>query len=442
MASISDSIHSISDRIQKYRKTLIAAAAFFLALFFCVVFWKMRSSDNPLATSGWLYWGVGCFLLFSGCFCKNRNCRFSLSAGGILLLYPGLFCRNHYDGFFYAWMGLITLDLLGIFWFRRKKILFVILCNLLPVLIFCAGVVIWFNLEYFGRTMKASEYPCRPDADLGYVHVENRKIQCTLYHYWTRVLSTQMTLDPRGRRITPEYPPGQEMIFIGCSFTEGALLSDQDTLPYRIGKLSQRRVFNLGVSGYGIHQFQRMLELKSPWEKQIPADCAPSCIIYIGMTGHVNRIAHSKLPAYQLKNGQSTFVGSKNTDSFFLFDFISHGLIHNFLGIFLQASLFNRDPSLPDIRLYTASVSRCAELLKSRYPDSRFMVLYHDWDHDDVTETILQQLKEKQIQVILVSSLVKKQLSDPVYRIPYDGHPSALCWEEAAPELIKRIYRK
>lgn len=108
----------------------------------------------------------------------------------------------------------------------------------------------------------------------------------------------------------------------------------------------------------------------------------------------------------------------------------------DFLGIFLQAGLFNRDPSLPDIRLYTASVARCAELLKSRYPDSRFMVLYHDRDHDDATETILQQLKEKQIHGVFVSSPVKEPFSDPVYRIPCDGHPSALCWKEgAAPEL-------
>ena len=45
--------------------------------------------------------------------------------------------------------------------------------------------------------------------------------------------------------------------------------------------------------------------------------------------------------------------------------------------------------------------------------------------------------RKKQILVIPVSSLMKKPLSDPVYIIPYDGHPSAQCWKEAASELWK-----
>ena len=422
--------------LQKYRKYLIPAASLCLILFSLVVFRKITVSDKPLATSGWLYWAAGAFLVFLGCSCRNRNCRFGLASIGILLLYPGLFCRNHYDGFIYAWLGLIALILLGIFWARGRKMLFVVLCNLLPVVIFLAGTVVWFNLEYFGRTAKSSEYPCRQDPDLGYVHVENRKINTVLYHFWKTVLSSQMTLDSLGRRITPDNPPGQEIVFIGCSFAEGALLSDQDTLPYRIGELSGRKVLNLGVSGYGIHQFQRMLELNGPWDRQVPVR-DPSHIIYLGMTGHVSRIVNSSLPAYELKAGRSIFVNNKAAGSSALPDFIKNAFRQNFLGILLMAKITNQEPSIRDIQLYTASISQCAEMLKKKYPNSRFSVLFHDSLHDASEKTILQILKQQHIPVIRVSSLVKKSLSDPVYKIPYDGHPSAQCWKEAAPELMK-----
>ena len=422
--------------LQKYRKYLIPAAVLGFALFTWLVIRKMTLSDNPLATSGWLYWAGGAVLVFIGCTCKNRNLRFGLAAAGILLLYPGLFLRNHYDGFIYAWLGLIVLIIVGIFWVRGRKIPFVILCNLLPIVIFLAGVVGWSNLEYFGRTAKSSEYPCRQDPLLGYVHVENRKIHTVLYHYWKKVLDSHMTLDSRGRRITPDNPAGQEIIFIGCSFTEGALLSDQETLPYRIGELSGRKVLNLGVSGYGIHQFQRMLELNEPWDRQVPRG-DPAHIIYLGMAGHVSRIVNSGLPAYELKAGRSVFVNKKTTEQNSMFDFIKNGFRQNFLGILLLARLSNQKPSMQDIQLYTASISQCADMLKKKYPNSRFSVLFHDSLQDASEETVLQILEKQHIPVIRVSSLLKKPLSDPIYKIPYDGHPSAQCWKEAAPKLWK-----
>ena len=423
--------------LRKYRKYLIPAAVLLLMVFFGVVIRKMTFSDKPLATSGWLYWSSGAFLVFLGCCVQNRNGRFGLIAGGILLLYPGLFCRNHYDGFAYAWLGIIALNVLGILWARGRKILFVILCNLLPVMIFLFAVVAWFNLEYLGRTSKASEYPCRRDPELGYVHVENRKINIALYHFWKKVLSAPMTLDKLGRRITPENPSGREIIFMGCSFAEGALLADEDTLPFRIGQLSGRKVLNLGVSGYGIHQFQRMLELNEPWDRRTPG-CTPSHIIYLGMTGHVPRIANSALPAYELKNGRSVFV-RRESEGFSLAGFLKNGLRNNFLGILLVARLTDRKMSVRDMELYTASIARCAELLKKKYPQSRFTVLYHDSRHDADTESILLRLKQFRIPVIPVSSLVQDKLDQPKYKIPYDGHPSALCWKEAAPGLWKII---
>ena len=426
------------DPIRRYRKYLIPAGALALLLFFAWVIRRMTFSDNPAATSGWLFWGSGAYLIFLGCCLKNRHARFGLAALGVLLLYPGLFCRNHYDGFAYAWLGLIALNLMGIFYFRGwKKSVFVVLCNVLPVLVFLACVVAWFNLEYLGRTSKASEFTCKRSPELGYVHVENKKIRIALYHFWKKILSAPMTLDALGRRITPDNPPGNEIIFIGCSFTEGALLSDEETLPYRIGELSGRRVLNLGVSGYGIHQFQKMLELGSLWDRLTP-DCRPDRIIYLGMTGHIPQIAHSAVPAYELKNGRSVPAVRDGPPQSSFGGLLRSKLRQNFLGPLLIERRSAQKFSPQDIELYVASIRQCAEMLKRKYPAAGFMVLYHDSTHDSATEEVLKQLKEAGIPVVTVSSLVKGKLSDPKYKIPYDGHPSARCWEEAAPEFCRK----
>ncbi len=402
---------------------------------FCwVVFRRVLQSDDPLATGGWFFFGTAFLLFYCGWFVRSRNLRFRLFLAALLIFIPGLFCRRHYDGFCFFWLDVIAVNLLVLFHFPKGSTGRVVSWNCLPVFVFIFGMLCYFNFEYLGRSAVASEMSCRLDPELGYVHRKDIRTTATLYHFFRKVLSAGMTLDENGCRATPPAPAGNEVVFIGCSFTEGALLDDSETLPWVFSRISGVRTVNLGVSGYGIHQFLRMLELERPWEEKT-AGLTPSLILYQGMTGHIGRIAGSRLPAYRLSGGaichyrpDATAIGDLG------------GRIKNAVFGTLFLDRFSRGyPSEEEIQLYVGAIRKCGELLKKKYPAARFVVLYHDGEKTSITEKVLSLLGRNGISVIRLSSLLKNDISDAKYRIPYDGHPSPLCWKEAAPALCGKL---
>ncbi len=400
----------------------------------CVVFRRLLQSDDPLATGGWFFFGTAFLLFYCGWFGRSRNLRFGLFLTALLLIFPGLFCRRHYDGFCFFWLDLIAVNLLVLFHFPKKSMGRTVLWNCLPVFVFIFSILCWFNFEYLGRSAISTNIPCRLDSELGYVHRTALRTTTSLYHFFRKILSAEMTLDKAGRRITPSAPAGNDVIFIGCSFTEGALLNDRETLPWVFSECSGVHAVNLGVSGYGIHQFLRMLELGRPWEEKT-AGLNPSFILYQGMNGHIGRIAGARLPAYRLSGGTVESCRMETAPVSLLADRIKNVVF----GTLFLSRFSVTHPSGKDIQLYVGAIQKCRKLLKKRYPGAQFMVLYHDGEKTPVTKQVLGLLEKDGIHVIRLSSLLMNDISEAKYRIPYDGHPSSLCWMEATPALCRKL---
>lgn len=111
-----------------------------------------------------------------------------------------------------------------------------------------------------------------------------------------------------GFRITPQSNDSVQVHinFLGCSFTFGEGLNDNETLPFSLQASNEHiSVKNYGMHGYGVHQALRIVETKSltgdinflltaPWHSERSA-----CIPIFGQGS----------PRYILKDGQATLDG-------------------------------------------------------------------------------------------------------------------------------------
>ena len=142
------------------------------------------------------------------------------------------------------------------------------------------------------------------------------------------IYDVKYTTDLLGRRQTPR-PVNKKsdtsVVFIGCSFTYGEGLNDDQTYPYFVGKLlsSDINVFNLGIRGAGPNDILFDLEQRHPDFFDIPAK--KIILVYGFISNHLERISCSyrcygsqnwllEKPKYIMENGQAVWAGNFKDD--------------------------------------------------------------------------------------------------------------------------------
>lgn len=164
---------------------------------------------------------------------------------------------------------------------------------------------------------------------LGYHHLKSLKESNTPVRYWknlpyklrqrdgriTRiwkngniVLDVPFKIDPGTRRVSyPLLKDAQEyLVFIGCSFTFGAGVSDTETLPSQYQKLSDYfRVYNYGVGGASPEEVLYRLQNISSDELKEKA----GRVVYSYFAGHLSR--HFYHPNFVARWGYQKLVYRK-----------------------------------------------------------------------------------------------------------------------------------
>ena len=122
--------------------------------------------------------------------------------------------------------------------------------------------------------------------------------------------------DEAGRRISPQHPEAQKaVLFFGCSFTAGVGVNDAEVYPHVVGTLLGRshQVFNLGVGGYGPHQFLALLQsdrLEDIFRRYPEAE-----VFFMSIAAHERRSGglaewDTQGPRYVLQEGRAVRQGS------------------------------------------------------------------------------------------------------------------------------------
>ena len=110
----------------------------------------------------------------------------------------------------------------------------------------------------------------------------------------------------------------QPILLMGCSFTYGSGLNDDETFSHKLGILTKRPIYNRAGKGWGLDQMLFQLQGNKIYKDMKE----PEYLIYTFMNDQVNRFnkfkviprAYNFKPRYKLKNGKLFEIKPKFTD--------------------------------------------------------------------------------------------------------------------------------
>lgn len=235
-----------------------------------------------------------------------------LAALGVLALASGLLLNDVVGTFFFrstlwmsprghaaVWAADLGLVLCGIVLVRRSGIQWaiqasgVVLVTVVLLLIVegtfgalqaLSGPVVEYDVGDF--TVKGH----RHDAQLGDASMPSTRTTHVRTVDGQTVYAAHYAIDALGRRVTPQANlPGRNeyLVFFGCSYTFGAGVEDDETLPvYAAEQAPRSRAYNYAFPGYGPHQMLVQLQregLRSEIEE------SSGIAVYTFIDHHINR---------------------------------------------------------------------------------------------------------------------------------------------------------
>lgn len=235
-------------------------------------------------------------------------------------------------------------------------------------------------------------------------------------------------IDSHLLRRTLSCEKGPAIVFVGCSFTFGAGLNDDETFPQKFSDLLDRkqRVINLGFLGYGPQQVLR--ELHSGRFDTVIGD-HPKLFIFLTAPWHAERTACKSFfvphaPRYVLENGNLVFKGACNEGpSLWLREFLHNTATYR---VFFESHYsINHD----DIDLYIRITNEVVKLAKEKY-GAPTAIAYMKAEKGYLSgtgftdEEIIRRFQEGGALVV-DASLAKETAEGIDLKIAGDGHPNA-----------------
>lgn len=292
----------------------------------------------------------------------------------------------------------------------------------------------------------------KPSKYLGYTPVPD-----STYHVKAvikkRVIfdNIKYTIDKNGLRYTPSSNEGsnQCLLFLGCSYTFGNGLNDNETLPYFVGEKTHHKykIYNFAYPGYGPQQMLSAIE--NGIVDQKIKNCKSTIAIYSGMPDHVRRIAGKKPwekydPKYSLVNNEAVYQGSFQENKLNNFDFINSNFIKVQTYVFVhnkiieQKTVIKKSEEAQYEKLYIAILKKTKELVKQKY-NADFIILFWDFNgkEDFPDYDFKKAFRENSLNYYPISSALPNFGSE--YIRQGDWHPKKNANEMIADFLAKKL---
>ena len=257
------------------------------------------------------------------------------------------------------------------------------------------------------------------------------------------------TTDQFGNRVTPEpemAAGGGCMLFFGGSDTFGDGVADDQTMPYIVGRLTNEKVFNMGVSGYGPNHILALIEFD---RLPKPLGCRPELALFQTHPEHVKRSAglgqySTWGPRYVLAaDGTVVYTGQFGSDQKAS---AAPSLWEQLIGksyIYHEYFVYRDRISDPDIQLYLAIVAAAQRQLQEKFPGIEFFVLNSDTSSRSYAEKMDRLLPTVVDNYIRMTEAIPGLRDDQrIYRLPLDTHPNPLAHRMMAEYLVAEFVRR
>lgn len=238
------------------------------------------------------------------------------------------------------------------------------------------------------------------------------------------------------RDFVKEKSKKKPLAVVGCSFAEGSCLEDNQILGYKLSDLSNRTVFQRGVTGTGLpYVYYQIANKMFPTDNQ-----QPEYIIYVFIFDHLFRLYQHQIGfwstelnlRYEYKNGKVQEV----KENFPL------------KNMFYSTKLFQEyqankqgEKETNDYALFKPLMQDMIKQLHKNYPNTKMVfVEYPQSDEKNIylSEDVKQFIKEEGYIYVNANELVGDNLGKIEYKVEGEWlHPNEKAWDLVAPKLAK-----
>ena len=225
---------------------------------------------------------------------------------------------------------------------------------------------------------------------------------------------------------------------VGCSFAEGSCLEDNQILGYKLSDLSDRTVYQRGVTATGLSYVYYQIA-----NKLIPtAPKDPEYIVYVFIFDHFFRLYQYQLGfwstelnlKYECKNGEI-----KEVKDFlpFMNMFYSTKLVQEYI------SDKKGEKESQNYTLFKSMMIDMMKNLKKNYPDSKMVFL--DYPQSDeswcnISDDLKKFIADEGYIYINANNLVGENLGKREYKVEGEWvHPNEKACDLIAPKLAKEL---
>ena len=252
----------------------------------------------------------------------------------------------------------------------------------------------------------------------------------------------------RTERIEQDLPYNENLppiVIIGCSFVYGVSIEQNETLAYKLQKLTNRKTYNYGTPGHGIQHVLYKIQYSDFFKK----DLNPEYVIYIFISDHMRRM-YSDYRVYTENTKYLRYkkVGKKlilkdNALNIKPLDYIK---ISRF-GRKYNDYIFSRQSDDDKFDLLKLHLEYCKKELNKKYKDTKFViVVYNDVTNSKRVKTTpfhSTRWNELEKEGFIVINFEKPEydfLNDDNYISEIDSvHPNGKAWEKLTPIIAKKL---
>lgn len=246
------------------------------------------------------------------------------------------------------------------------------------------------------------------------------------------------TIDKSGRRIGFEPKKhNQTFVFLGCSFTFGTGVNNEESFPYMFGNKTGVRTYNLGVPGSSpatiLYRMRNekvsLLENIQGENVTVVLTIIPEHVTRLIGTTHLFRDPmYFKLhPYFYLSGDKLEMQSSFSSEPGFKKHIISGISRSNFLSVLNFELPFLQEN---DYLLFARVVEEIQNRMKENKKVSRFAVaLFPTGRGQAKFDGALKMLKKLNIEVLDYSFIKSTFMLGTSYSLKYDGHPSPLTYD-------------
>ncbi len=244
---------------------------------------------------------------------------------------------------------------------------------------------------------------------------------------------------PRTRHFEGSNPELKPILLFGCSFAEGAGLSDEDSPCSQLTKLTGRTCYDRSKGATGT-SFMYWQLLNYDFD-EVTKDAG--YIVYIYINNHLTRLYNYQInPLIDIFNIRYKFDKNGNLVELkpaprFIYSLFS---VKRFLNRKVVEQAVQEEN---DFKMFNKMMSDSAEILRKKYPNSKFIMLeYPDLSGRFLPDNEIETLKSYGITVVRANDLIGDiDLNEPQYWLSDNIHPSMEAWNIIMPEFVKRYIK-